>query len=120
MEVLLFGHPKSPATRKASRWFAERRIDVHERDLRKRPASPKELRRWADRLGAEALVDETSKPFKAGGLTYLSLDDDGWLERLAADPLLLRLPLVRCGNVVAVGEDPAAWQAVADAAQEDD
>ncbi|MFO8075074.1 MAG: ArsC/Spx/MgsR family protein [Egibacteraceae bacterium] len=115
MEVLLLGHPKSQATRKASRWFAERRIDVHERDLRKRPASPKELRRWADRLGAEALVDETSKPYEDGGLAYLVLDDDGWLERLASDPRLLRLPLVRCGNVLAVGEDPEAWQAVAEA-----
>jgi len=45
MEVQIFGIRKSPATRKALRFFAERRIRTHFVDLMERPASPGELRR---------------------------------------------------------------------------
>lgn len=116
MEVLIFGHPRSQATRAAQRWFAERRIPVHQRDLRKRPASPKELRRWADPLGTQAIIDETSAVYREEGLAYLQLDDEGWLARASAQPLLLRLPLVRHGGTVAVGQDPEGWARIAAAA----
>lgn len=116
MEVILLGHPKSTATRAAQRFFSERRVEYHDRDLRKRGPSPRELRRWVDRFGVDAVIDETSKSYVDQGLAYLSLDTDGWLERLAADPTLLRLPLVRCGDVLAVGHDPEGWQRIADAA----
>lgn len=118
MEVILLGHPKSKATRAAQRFFSERRIPVHDRDLRKRAATPRELRRWVDAFGVEAVIDETSKPYVDQGLAYLSLDTDGWLERLAAEPQLLRLPLVRYGDALAVGHDTDAWQRVVDAARE--
>ena len=118
MEILLLGHPKSSTTRKAQRYFAERRIPVHDRDLRKRPATPNELRRWVDKLGADAVVDPSSSSYVEQGLAYLSVDADGWLERFAEDPLLMRLPLVRIGTLLSVGEDVDAWAEIADAARE--
>ncbi|QBI18179.1 arsenate reductase [Egibacter rhizosphaerae] len=114
MEVILIGHPKSKSTKAAQRFFSERRVAVHDRDLRKRSASPKELRRWSDRLGIESLLDETSRSYVDHGLAYLSLDTDAWLERLAEDPGLLRLPLVRYGDIVTAGHDPDGWQRIAD------
>lgn len=118
MEVLLLGHPKSKTTRKAQRFFAERRVPFHDRDLRKRPPSPGELRRWVQRYGAEQVVDEGSQAYAEQGLRYLSAPDEDWIARFGKDPTLLRLPLVRCGDVLAVGDDPDGWQRVADAAAE--
>ncbi len=117
MEVLLLGHPKSAATRKAQRFFSERRIPFHDRDLRKREPSPNELRRWVDKLGVDAVADPTSRPYVEQGLEYLSADVDDWLERFCQEPLLMRLPLVRIGQLLSVGEDIDAWTAICDAAR---
>ncbi|MDQ3937189.1 MAG: hypothetical protein M3253_00745 [Chloroflexota bacterium] len=40
----------------------------------------------------------------------MTLDDSQVLERLMADPRLLRLPLVRSGARVSIGLDEAAWR----------
>ena len=116
-EVLLYGTAASKATRKARRWFSERRVPVAYHDLGRRPPGVGQLRRFAERFGIEALVDTSSRTYERGGLRYLSAGDQDWLERLAADVSLLRLPLVRCGSELGVGDDPAAWQRLADAAR---
>ena len=95
MEVQIFGIRKSPDTRKALRFFAERRIKTHFVDLQERAASIGELRRFAQRVGVEALIDRDSRRFADLGLGAARLGDERWLEKLADEPLLLRMPLVR-------------------------
>ena len=85
-------------------------------DLRKRPIAPGELRRFIERLGARALLDETSRPYRDAGLAYLCLDEAEIVARLLADPRLLRLPLVRYGNEVTAGRAEATWAELAQAA----
>lgn len=74
-------------------------------DLLERPASLGELRRFAQKFGVMALVDRGSKRFNELGLRYAQLSDERWLEKLAGEPLLLRLPLVRSGNQVVIGAE---------------
>jgi hypothetical protein len=57
MEVQVFGRRNCPDTRKALRFFAERRVKSHFVDLDVRPASPGELRRFVQKFGVEALLD---------------------------------------------------------------
>ena len=71
-DVQVFGRDDSPDTRAALRFFRERLVAVHYSDLRKRPIAPGELRRFTERLGARALLDETSRPYRDGGLAYLA------------------------------------------------
>lgn len=118
MDVQLFGHPKSAATRKAQRFFSERRVPVHFVDLRTRAPSPRELRRWVQRFGVDGVLDASSKAYQEQGLRYVSASDDDWITRLTADPSPLALPLARCGNELALGDDPGAWQRLADAARD--
>lgn len=108
--VQVFGRDGDPGTRAAQRFFKERRILISYVDLRRRQPSPAELRRFVDRLGAQALIDPSSRSYRDGGLGFLRMDDAEILERIAADPGLLRLPLVRFENDVAVGRDEAAWK----------
>ncbi len=110
MEVQVFGTRKSADTRKALRFFAERRIRTHFVDLAQRPASAGELRRFAQKFGVPALVDREAKRFRELGLGAAHLTDERWLEKLVAEPLLLRQPLVRSGNLLSVGDAQAAWQ----------
>src|SRR3954451_25253446 len=110
MEVQIFGIKKSADTRKALRFFAERRVKTHFVDLQERPASPGELKRFAQKFGAQALVDRQSRRFGDLGLASAHLSDDRWIEKLAAEPMLLRLPLVRCGKLLAVGDATETWR----------
>lgn len=110
-DIQVFGFEDSPATRAAQRFFRERRIQIHMVDLRKRPMAAGELRRFVERLGARALLDETSKGFKEAGLAHLVLDEAGIVDRLLRDNRMLRLPLVRHGNEVTAGKAEATWAA---------
>ena len=85
-DIQVFGRDDSSDTRAALRFFRERRIVVHYADLRKRPLAAGELRRFTERLGGRALLDETSRSYRDAGLAYLSLDDAGVTQRVLADP----------------------------------
>jgi arsenate reductase len=110
MEVQIFGIRKNPETRKALRFFAERRVRTHFVDLQERAASPGELRRFAQKFGVEALVDRASRRFGDLGLGAARYGEDRWLALLAEEPMLLRMPLVRCQHQLTVGEDEATWR----------
>jgi arsenate reductase-like glutaredoxin family protein len=110
MEVQVFGTKKSADTRKVLRFFAERRIKVHFVDLQQRPASPGELRRFVQKFGIEQVLDRDSKRFRELGLFAGRYSEERWLEKLAEDPLLLRQPLVRSGNQLAIGAAESTWQ----------
>jgi arsenate reductase-like glutaredoxin family protein len=79
-------------------------------DLKKRPPAPAELKRFAARHGARALLDESGKAYLKAGLGYLTMGDDEILDRCLADPRLLRLPLVRNGDDVTIGVDEETWR----------
>ena len=111
MEVQVFGTKKNSDTRKALRFFSERRVKVHFVDLAERPASLGELRRFAQKFGVAALVDRNAKQFLTLGLQYARLSDDRWLEKLVDEPLLLTQPLVRFQHKVTIGTAEPEWKA---------
>lgn len=70
-----------------------------------------ELRRFAQRHGAQALFDTESVRYRDAGLAYLSMTDDEAFERVLGDQRLLLLPLVRAAAHVSIGVDEDAWRA---------
>jgi arsenate reductase len=117
LEVQIFGTKKDSDTRKALRFFSERRIRVHFVDLQERAASLGELKRFAQKFGAEALIARTGSRFAERGLGTARYSDERWVELLASDPMLLRTPLTRWQQRLTIGLDEAAWKewVVADA-----
>jgi arsenate reductase-like glutaredoxin family protein len=109
MEVQIFGTRKSPDTRKALRFFAERRVKTHFVDLNERAASRGELARFAQKYGVGALIDQSSRRYAELGLAHARLTDDRWLERLVDEPLLLQQPLVRNANRLTIGAAEETW-----------
>ncbi len=108
--VQVFGRKDSRETRRAERYFKERRTAIAFVDLAVRPMATTELRRFAERLGAGSLVDREGKRFQELGLAWLQMDDADLLRRLLDDQRLLRLPLVRRGDAFAAGVDETAWK----------
>jgi len=110
MQVQIFGIKKSPDTRKALRFFAERRVKTHFVDLQERPASPGELSRFIQKFGTDALIDRGSRRFVDLGLGSARLSEERWLDKLSQEPLLLRMPLVRYGSQLTLGDATETWQ----------
>ena len=110
MEVQVFGIKNDADTRKALRFFKERRVKVHFMDFKQRKPSQGELKRFFDRFGEEKLVDRGSKRFEALGLRTAFYGDDRWLEIACDEPLILRMPLVRSGNRLTLGHDEDTWK----------
>lgn len=108
--VQIFGLSSDQGTRAAIRFFKERRIAIHEVDLKRKPIAPGELRRFTDRLGAAALLDTAGRAYRDAGLGYMRMGEPEIVERLLADPRLLRLPLVRFGNEVSAGRAESTWK----------
>jgi arsenate reductase-like glutaredoxin family protein len=115
MTVQIFGFKNCQDTRKAQRFFAERRVTVHFVDLDERPAAKGELRRFAERFGPVALIDREGARFKALGLRVAGDSPQRLLDRALTEPRLLHTPLVRNGGKVTIGHAPDDWQAWVDA-----
>ncbi len=109
MEVQIFGTRKCADTRKAQRFFSERRVRAHFVNLSERPASRGELMRFAQRFGVSTLVDVESPRYTDLGLRAARLSDERWLALLVDEPLLLRTPLVRCQQRLTVGLAESEW-----------
>jgi arsenate reductase (glutaredoxin) len=115
MEVQIFGIKKSADTRKALRFFSDRRIRTHFVDLDERPAAAGELNRFVQKHGLDALLDRDSKAFAELGLKHARMSDQRWLEKLIDEPRLLRMPLVRQlgqqgANKLTVGLAEQEWK----------
>jgi arsenate reductase-like glutaredoxin family protein len=108
--VQIFGSRKSADTRKALRFFSERRVKVHFVDVVERAPSPGELKRFVARFGAGALVDRASRRFAELGLAHSRYSDAWWESTLAIEPDLIRMPLVRNGNRLTVGLTEDEWR----------
>ena len=107
MNIQIFGKSKCFDTKKAERYFKERRVKFQSIDLVKYGISPGELKSVMNAVGLEALIDQ--KHPDAALLNYLAYDADK-AEKLLEDPRLLKTPIVRNGKQATVGNQPEVWK----------
>ena len=108
MNIQIFGSSKSFDTKKAERWFKERRIRFQAIDLKKYGMSRGELTSVRQAVGLDAMVDPAHPD--AVLLQYLA-SDQAKLDKLFQDPALLRTLIVRNGKQATVGYCPEIWAA---------
>ena len=107
MNIQIFGKSKCFDTKKAERYFKERRIKFQAVDLKKFGMSRGELASVKNAVGLEAMVDPSHPD--AVLLSYLA-DQQAKLDHLFEDPTLLRTPIVRNGRQATVGYCPEVWK----------
>ncbi len=112
LNVQIFGVKNSQATRAAERFFKERNVPIHLVDLKQKPMSPAEIKRFTDRFGLPALINAESTAYIDAGLKYLKLSDSELLARIERDPKLLRLPFIRAATKLSIGHDEESWKAM--------
>lgn len=107
MNIQIFGKSKCFDTKKAQRYFKERRVKFQAIDLNKYGISKGELTSVLRSVKLPDLIDE--KRPDAALLEYLAYDQDK-IEKLLEDPTLLRTPIVRNGKQATVGYQPDVWK----------
>ena len=107
MNIQIFGTRKCQETRKAERYFKERRIPFQFIDLTQKGLSKGELNSVKNAVGLENLIDASGKEYQRRNLKYLVHDVE---EELLADALLFKTPIVRNGPRATVGYMPEVWQ----------
>ena len=107
MNIQIFGKSKSFDTKKAERYFKERRIKYQYIDLGKYGISKGELTSVLRAVKLEDLIDP--KHPDAALLTYLAYDQDK-IEKVLENPTLLQAPIVRNDKQATVGYCPDVWQ----------
>lgn len=107
MNIQIIGTKKCKETQKAERYFKERRIPFHLKDLTEKGLAKGELDNIIRVISLDDLIDRESKRFKDRGMQFMVFDIE---EELLSDPLLLKTPIVRNERSVAVGYKPEVWK----------
>ncbi|MCW8803598.1 MAG: ArsC family transcriptional regulator [Ignavibacteriaceae bacterium] len=107
MNIQIIGTKKCKETQKAERFFKERKISYHFRDLIEKGISKGELENIRQAVPIEELMDEEGKQFQKRGFEFMVYDIE---TELLEDSLLLKTPIVRNGRLATVGYQPEIWR----------
>ena len=107
MNIQIFGKAKCFDTKKAERYFKERRIKYQYIDILKYGISRGELRSVINAVGLQAVIDQTDVDYPL--IQYLA-SDEAKIEKLLEDPCLLKTPIVRNGKQATAGNCPEIWK----------
>lgn len=110
MNIQIFGIKKSFDSKKAQRYFKERRIKFQFIDLREKEMSKGELQSVMRAAGGlDALIDPKAKDQDTVALiTYLA--ESQKFDKLLENQQILREPIVRNGKQATVGYEPDTWK----------
>lgn len=106
MNIQIIGTKKCNGTKKAQRFFKERRINFHFKDLNEKGLSKGELENICRVYDYEDLLNKDSKHYKKRGLEFMVFNVE---EELLTDSLLLKTPIVRNGNEATIGVEEKTW-----------
>ena len=107
MNIQIFGKSKCFDTKKAERYFKERRVKYQYIDILRYGMSRGELSSVRAAVGLEALIDGAARDVEL--LQYLARDEDKF-EKLFEEPGFIRTPVVRNGKKATVGFAPDVWK----------
>ena len=110
MNIQIFGTKKSFDTKKAQRYFKERRIPFQLINLAEKPMSKGELQSVVRAVGGiDALVNPDARDEEAAALV-MHLAEVQRFDALLENQQVLREPIVRNGRQATVGYAPDVWK----------
>jgi len=108
MNIQIFGTKKCQDTRKAERYFKERKINYQFIDLTVKGLSKGELHSVERFINLKSLIDTQCKEYQKRNMQYIVHNTENMLLQY---PALFKTPIVRNGTVAAtVGYCPDLWK----------
>ncbi|MEG0774292.1 arsenate reductase family protein [Clostridium sp.] len=109
MNIQIFGMKKCFDTKKAERYFKERKIKYQLIDLNIKGLSKGELQSVITSVGLGNLINDKSKLYEKLNLNHIRSSDIK-SEILLNNPTLCNTPIVRNGKQATVGYEPEVWE----------
>ena len=106
MNIQIFGKSKCFDTKKAERYFKERRIKYQFVDINRYGMSRGELNSVKNAVGLDAMINTADVDYPM--IQYLA-SNDAKLDKLFEFPWLIKTPIVRNGKQATVGYMPDVW-----------
>ena len=107
MNIQIFGKSKCFDTKKAERYFKERRIKYQYIDILKYGMSRGELKSVCSAPGMDVIVNREDQDYPL--FQYLA-SDEAKMDKLYEIPELIQTPIVRNGKKATVGYCPETWK----------
>ena len=109
MNIQIYGMAKCFDTKKAERYFKERKIKFQSIDLARFGLSPREFETVRAAVGLTAMINTRARDYEASFIAHLAHEAD-IIEKLFENPSLYCSPFVRNGRAVTVGYCPEIWK----------
>ena len=107
MNIQIFGKSKCFDTKKAERYFKERRVKYQRIDLSDKGLSRGEFTSVKNAVGLDNMIDQSAHDVEI--LNYLAYDADKE-EKLLENPAFIKSPIVRNGKKATIGYCPDVWK----------
>ncbi len=108
--IQIFGTKKCNDTKKAERFFKERRINYQFIDMKEKGMSKGEFNSVAQAVGGvDKLINENCKDKDMLSLIQHMSGDDR-LEKILENQQIIKTPVVRNGKMATIGYCPDAWK----------
>lgn len=109
MNIQIFGKKKCFDTKKAERYFKERKIKYAFIDMNEKGISKGELNSVKNSISLNELINEKSKDYKSSNIDKIR-SSDMKIEILLKNQSLIKTPIVRNGKDATVGYKPEIWK----------
>lgn len=109
MNIQIYGTKKCFDTKKAERYFKERKVNYQFIDLTIKALGKRELESVKAAAGLSNLINKESKEYEKSNLQNIR-NDSVKEEILLNNPKLYKTPIVRNGKQATVGYNPEVWK----------
>ena len=113
-QMLFVEYPKCSTCKKAKKWLDDNGLSYEDRHIKEDNPTEEELRLWIEKSGLPI-----KKFFNTSGMKYKELDlknklpsmtQEEQIKLLASDGMLVKRPIVVCGDTVLVGFRQEDWE----------
>jgi len=99
----VYGIKTWSSVRKALSFFKEHNIEVEFIDTKKETPTSTSIRSWVEKAGIDLVFNSRGTKYRTLGLKELNLNEEGKVQWLEKEPMLLKRPIVETNDAVVVG-----------------
>ena len=111
--AVLYGIRNCDTVKKARAWLDQRGVEYRFHDYRVSGVEAERLKRWADEVGWEVLLNRAGTTFrKLPGRTRQDIHEGKALSLMAVNPSMIKRPVLEMGGRVVVGFKPGLYEAL--------
>ena len=108
--IKVYGIKNCDSVKKTLKFLKQHGIAYDFFDFKEESPSCEKVRRWADAVGVKKLFNTRSSTYRNLKLKELDLDDDGKIEWMCKEPLLIKRAVLEHNKNVLVGYDEQIYQ----------